>query len=118
MKAYLIDPFQMSISEVDYSGDYKHIYQLIDCDCFDVVTINEEGDGIFVDDEGLINGKSQAFFACYPYPNPLAGKGLVLGRDHEGESVSPKMTIEDLRDRILWVTYTSLLQDAAEMTKS
>lgn len=103
MNAFLIDPFTCTIKEVDYSGSYKHIYQLIDCECFDVVRINDKGDGIFVDDEGLLHDKPQAYFICAPYPNPLAGKGLVLGTDGEGESISPKITIEELEQRVFWL---------------
>ena len=29
MKAILIDPFDQCVSEVDYNGDYKEIYKLI-----------------------------------------------------------------------------------------
>ena len=48
MKAYLIDPEKEEVTEVDYSGDYKDIYRLIDCSTFDVVGITPKGDGIYV----------------------------------------------------------------------
>ena len=62
MKAYLIDPFTKTISMVEYSGDYNEIYKLIECDTFTCADFNEFGDTVFVDDEGLINGKDQEFF--------------------------------------------------------
>jgi hypothetical protein len=104
MNAYLIDPFTKTVTTVEYDGDYQRIYDLIECDMFDVVRINAQGDGIFVDDEGLINGKEQAFFRIDVdgYHHPLAGKGLVLGVDSEGESISPHITHEELCERIFW----------------
>lgn len=100
---YLIDPFAKTITEVEYSGDYKQIYDLIDCECFDVARINGKGDGIFVDDEGLIREKPQAFFIHANYPTPLAGKGFLLGSNDEGDSVTPYCTLAELEQSILWV---------------
>ena len=103
MHAYLIDPFTQTITQVEYSGDYQEIYKLTDCDTFTCVGINEFGDTVFVDDEGLINGKPQEFFMIANYPDPLAGKGLVLGTDDEGDSVSPSITLEQLKAQVDWV---------------
>jgi len=112
MKAYLIDPFTKTISMVEYSGDYNEIYKLIECDTiykliecdtFTCADFNEFGDTVFVDDEGLINGKDQEFFLIGDYPTPLAGKALVLGTNQEGESVEPSMTIEQVAVRVDWI---------------
>ena len=54
MKAYYIDPILKFVAQVDYSGDYKEIYKWIDATTFDVVNINSYGDGLYVDDEGLL----------------------------------------------------------------
>ena len=35
MKAILINPHKETITEVEYSGNYKEIYDLIDCRTFD-----------------------------------------------------------------------------------
>ena len=101
MKAYLINPFAREVTEVDYDGDFNQIYVFLGdgVRCFTCVTINQEGDGVFVDDEGLFNGDNE-FFSVQGYPEPLAGFGLVLGCDPEGESVAPSLTFEELRDRV------------------
>jgi hypothetical protein len=101
-KAILIDPFKRTVSEVDWNGDYHHIYQLTDCDTFDVARINAKGDGIFVDDEGLFK-EEQAFFVYNGYGNPLAGKGLILGSDREGESVKPHVTLKEVQEKVAFV---------------
>lgn len=102
--AYLIDPAARTITPVEYDGNYKSIYELIGATTFDVVRV-ENDDCIFVDDEGLINGNGQrnGFWTYGEYPQPLAGKGLVLGTDEEGESVSAKNTHFDYRRKIGWV---------------
>tara|TARA_R110000822_G_scaffold35007_8_gene98886 strand:+ start:376 stop:729 length:354 start_codon:yes stop_codon:yes gene_type:complete len=103
MRAFLIDPFQQEVTEVNYSGDFKQIYEFIDAHTFDVARLNAKGDGIYVDDEGLY-AEDQRFFQHKFYPSPLAGKGLVLGCDMDtGESASASMTLEQLVDDIEWV---------------
>lgn len=105
MKAYLIDPFKKEVTSVEYNGDFQQIYDLIDCSCFDVARINSHGDGIYVDDEGLIGDiMKQAFFMFSGYPNPLAGKGLVLGTDYQGESVEPHITLDELKSKVRFMT--------------
>ena len=99
MKAYLIDPWTLSISEVDYSGDYKQIYTFIKADLFDVVGINQNGDCIYVDDEGLLKDPDH-WILLEGYDQPLAGRGLVLGTDDEGKSVDPTITLQALASRI------------------
>lgn len=100
---FLINPFTREITEVTFAGDYSKIYPLIDCDCFDIARINEHGDGICVDDEGLYR-EEQSFFYFDGYPQPLAGKGLVLGcRMSDGETVAPHITLQELRDRVKFV---------------
>ena len=101
-KAILIDPVTETITEVEWNGDFHHIYKLIDCDTYDVARINREGDGIFVDDEGLFKER-QFFFWHSDYPQPLAGKGLLLGCDDQGESVAPHTTIEEVRSKVRFV---------------
>ena len=83
MKAILINSFDESVSEVDYNGDYKEIYNLIDCDTFDVVPLDHTND-MYVDDEGLLKNPNRYFKYGQ---QTLAGIGLILAHDDEGESV-------------------------------
>lgn len=85
MVGYLIDPFAQTVTPVEYDGDYRSIYKLIGCSTFTVAS-SSEGLDCYVDDEGLLNGPTD-FFVFEDYPQPLAGKGLVLSHDEEGDSV-------------------------------
>ena len=87
MKAFLIDPFKREITEVEHNGDYTQIYELIECRTFDAVYL-DDGDCIFVDDEGLFAAKRAMFKVGH---SNLANKGLVLGSDKEGETVAAKI---------------------------
>lgn len=97
--AILIDPFNKTITEVVWNGDFHHIYQLIDCETYDCARINRQGDAIFVDDEGLFK-EEQCFFKHDDYPQPLAGKGLILGCDAEGESIMPSISLAEAQEKI------------------
>lgn len=102
-KTFLIDPFAQTITEVEYRGEYRHIYELIDADCYDAARINRHGDALFVDDEGLFK-EEQAFFMHKDYPQPLAGKALLLGcRASDGETIAPTETLEELTANVRFV---------------
>lgn len=102
MRAFLIDPEAKTVNEVLFDGDYHQIYTLIGAECFDVCRL-PDNDGIFVDDEGLVNGKPQSFFMHIDAMQPLAGKGLVLGCDEQGNTVEPKTTLDHLRRSVVWL---------------
>ena len=101
MEAYFIDSENKTVSMIDYDGDWRSIKQIVGCDMFTVLNLNEEGDSLFIDDEGLIiDQENQNYFWFEGYPTMLAGNGLVLGTDKEGESIEPCMPIEWVRERV------------------
>lgn len=103
MRAILIDPFTQTVTETDYNGDFHHIYSLIGCDTFTVLEVGA-GNVLYLDDEGLFKDlASQAFFGLSGYPNPLAGKGLILGTNDEGESIATRLTIEQVKRKVVWL---------------
>jgi hypothetical protein len=77
MLAILIDPFTETIEVVDYSGDWQDISTLLECSLFTTIDLGDS-DTLYVDDEGLYV-EDQRFFNLEGYPQPLAGRGLVLG---------------------------------------
>ena len=105
MKAFLIDPESRTINEVDYDGDYTSIYSFIDAQTFATAMFNQHGDTVFVDDEGLFRTPT-AFFQVTGYPQPMAGKGLVLGCDMDtGDTVECTATLEWLRNHVQWLAF-------------
>ena len=53
MRVILVNPFDETVKEAVYGGDYREIYDLIDCRTFDVVSLSD-ADDLYVDDEGLL----------------------------------------------------------------
>ena len=98
MKAILIDPINRTITEVDHSGDFHEIYKLCDFETFTCITVDQNQDTLYIDDEGLLK-ITDAFFLFDSYPQPLAGKGLLLGTK-KGESVSCKMTLDQVKAKV------------------
>ena len=98
MRAILIDPFNQTITEVEYSGDYKQIYNLIDCNTFTVSSISD-ADDLFLDDEGLL--KDNRYFTWSGHP--FAGKGLILAHDEEGDTIPTTYDLKEVLDRVEWL---------------
>lgn len=100
MRAFLIDPFERTLTEVDYDGDFHSIYKLCDFDTFDVVNAYPYPQvDVYVDDEGLFK-EDQAFFLWGDYPQPLSGKGLILGHDLCGDSTEVDLSYEQIKSCI------------------
>lgn len=104
MKAYLIDPTKRSVDEIDYDGTLDSMYKLLDVQLVDAVVLNEFSDTVFVDDEGLLYSPEEVmrrgFFHVHGYNQHLAGRGLVLGTDAKGASVSPVASIHAIRELV------------------
>jgi hypothetical protein len=107
MRAILIDPESQTITTLEYAGSYQDIYKLIGANTFDVRPIMGPGESIFFDDEFLLKmkegGDAKAFFIL-PGLDPIAGKGLILGVNGGGESISTKVTVDWVKANIKFET--------------
>ena len=83
-KAILIDPFSTSISLISLDK-YQDISDIIGCNFFTTVRVNENTIA-FCDDEGLINNTKRGTLFKF-YPHAIAGKVLLCGSDIEGKTV-------------------------------
>jgi hypothetical protein len=103
-KALLIDVVAQSITEVQV-GNYTDIYKHIGngCECFCVPVNFENGDSIYVDDEGLLKEVKGGFYMMDWY-YPLCGNAIILGTDEEGESVDYKSDLEQIRKEIIFIS--------------
>lgn len=101
VNGYLIDPEARTVTVVpvnvvDGRGGLDDIYKHLQVDCVDLARINEHGDAVFVDDEGLLKDP-EYLFSVDGYANKLAGRGLVLGVDAEGETISPTASFDSVK---------------------
>ena len=101
MKGILINPLDKTIKEVVYTGDFREIYDLVDCRTFDCVMVDSEND-MYIDDEGLYVD-DQRYFRMVELGANYAGKALILSHDDEGDSVSTTLSIEEVKDIVEWL---------------
>lgn len=112
MKAYFIDPFTKTVSEVDLATHTEHdealgsgpvielkaFYQTMGCTLVDKVSLDNQHNAVFVDDEGLLKPVGeQAMFIIIDStgkPHVLAGKALVVGGDQFGFNREPTLSIQ------------------------
>lgn len=108
MRAILIDPVLESITEVEYNNDYRQIYEWLsdkpnslEVSTFDTVMIDQRN-CIFVDGDGLLKDP-RYFFKFKGYPQPLAGRGLILGIRRDGESASASIAIDIVKSKVSFI---------------
>ena len=104
MKAILINPFDQTIKETEYTGDYREIYSLVECRTFDCVRLTPHED-MYIDDEGLIID-NQRYFRMVEIGANYAGKALLLSHDDEGETKATNWTLQDVKDMVEWLPET------------
>lgn len=105
MKAILIDPVARTVTEVDadFAGDYRQISAHLGREYFTAASsINRRGDVLFVDDDGLFK-PDQQFFLWGGLDSPLAGRGLILGSDSEGDTAPPWISLESVALAVRWI---------------
>ena len=109
IKGFFIDPVAMTVSQIELPNgtprdNLNAMYRMINCELVEAVYLNKEQDAVFVDEEGLLKGPTH-FFYIEGTHQPLAGRGVVIGCDEEGKSVSVQaVTLEWLRANTAFVT--------------
>lgn len=105
IKGILIDPFAKTVTDFDLNkdGGFEEINTAIGSHTFTSAAVDHESDTLYVDDEGLFKENQKFFFLpnFSPY-QPLAGKGLIVGIDDEGDSSNVKTTLQEIQNQILW----------------
>ena len=109
MKAIYINPEFEYIHLIDFDGDYKNIYKLLDCRMFECVYPFKNEDTVYIDEEGLLKDSNYAWTIKFdnlvdgegkPIIQTLYGKALILGSNDEGESVDLKTSHYEIRQRV------------------
>ncbi|MQB13173.1 DUF3846 domain-containing protein [Agrobacterium sp. ICMP 6402] len=96
---YLLDPEAGTIQtvEIDARSAFAQTYTLIGCELVQVVPFDSHH-VLVIDEDGLQDGLT-SFTIADGYPQPLAGKIVLVGA-HNGERFTPlQITIEDAAKR-------------------
>jgi hypothetical protein len=103
MKAILIDPSKRSLEYVETPANLLDVHQLIGCDCLDAAYPFGPREAVFVDDTGAIQDNPPLpHFRISGHFWPLYGRALILGITPGGASRSTRLTVEEVRERIIW----------------
>lgn len=108
MRGILINPWTKEITEVQCAEGINDMYRLlsnplgpkVDCFCMGMNWAN--GDVLYVDDEGLLKSGMRLFNIDRYDGQPLAGNGLILGSDREGNSVDAKSMLTEIQTKVSW----------------
>lgn len=101
MKALLIDVSAREVREVEYDG-LADLQKMVG-GYIEIARAWDHGDVLFVDEEGMLKGKT-AFFAVDGIAQPLAGNGVVVGRETGDVTADPTVTREALTKMISFGT--------------
>lgn len=109
MKAFLINPFNHTVIEVQ-ATDWRDIVNHLKCDIMTVasrIPLPNKGSveaTVYVDDNGLFV-EDQSFFQHKGYPEPLAGMGLVIGTDrNDGESADCPCDLDFVNNSVTFLS--------------
>ena len=103
MRGILIDPESRLICGIEVGKGLQPGYDLIGCSVFTCVPM-AGGDAIYIDDDGLFKPGLRSFMIS-GYPEPLFGRGLILGSNAKGNSCAPTMTFTDIQCSLKWTSY-------------
>jgi hypothetical protein len=109
MRGILIDPDTRTVTEIETKGDLDAMHGALTrpgCarnDDINAVRITPHDD-LWVDGEGLLK-PDVPVFRLQGYDHPLAGRGLILGNNGAGESISTQIAIERLCEVIIWTDH-------------
>ncbi len=103
IRGILIDAEHCTIREVEFENTLESYYWLLDCTCIIAPSYDGKHD-VIIDDEGLLNGKSN-FFEL-PEQEPYAGNGLIVGVDpSHGDWKSHSLSVASIRSQVCFVRF-------------
>lgn len=106
MKGILIDPTAKTVTDIEVES-WEKVKEIIGCKWLEGVTIARvaahaeqiHAEQILVNEEGLLVDEPGPFFQVGDN-TPIAGKGVVLGVDYEGDVISTRLTAALVAPRI------------------
>jgi hypothetical protein len=112
MRALLIDAEQRTITEIEFKGNYQDIQAVLGCRQFTtgsrplLGSLEEGFDAVYVSDDDMEDREDPRHWfqvdalRSPPSSYPLAGRGLVLGVDKDGEDCDARISLVELTERI------------------
>lgn len=104
LRGIICDPYTRTVEEV-FTEPYPAWKSLIEVDMIEAVTIARYADGscetLWIDEEGLLHEKADGpYIKVRTHPQPMAGKGIVLGTDQKGDTISSRLPVDLVKEMI------------------
>lgn len=101
-----------AVEVVTLGNDYREIYDVIgnDCKYFEVPITFENNDAMYCDEEALLKPFAGGII-MEGWGQPIVGNVLILGTNEDGESCDAKMTWDELRNQIKFLTYDEIVNN-------
>jgi hypothetical protein len=103
MRAILIDPEKRKVTEINLEpSTLQKIYEVMSCDCIACPVALENGDDLYLDDEGIYKENIDYFiFRDKNYGTmTFVGKCLIIGHNKEGENIDAVSSVVEIAKRI------------------
>lgn len=102
VKVIIIDPFKRQIYEKEIGQDNLQDMQGIVGGYIEAAGAFENGDILFVHEEGLFKENQEFFKISEINPDPLAGVGFIQGHDDEGAGKDATIDHLELAMKVEW----------------
>ena len=120
IKAIMIDALQKPVQEVSYHNDTQEIYKYLSfynkdlsplwkVDRFEIA-MPFAPDDMLIDEEGLLRGENYAF-RIKTEGSLYMGNALILGVDKYGNFTSPRTTLEDVKEQVMFEGRVKIVED-------
>ena len=101
----VINPFKETVSVITYDhfdGDFDDYRKIIEARMLTFVRLYENGDGVYLDDEGLY-ADNRYFWMHANYPQPLVNIGVFVGTDQEGDTIPPRTSLTQFNKDVVFI---------------
>jgi hypothetical protein len=96
VRAIMIDPEQHSVQEIEIEPGLENLHKALDCTYVELFRGAFGNDDLWIDEESVLHDPIY-FFSAPHFPQPIAGKALILAYDDEGECRSTMQAVEEVR---------------------
>ena len=104
VKAYLIDPFSMSIRRANWDRSLDQLYQLLKVDRVEIVHL-PNGDAVYVDEEGRLKPMNRMWIHNEYPQSLLRGRGLYVGPvTYSGDDSNPRASLYEVYENVFFIT--------------
>lgn len=96
IRAIVINPEDRTVSERQIEPTLGALYDVIGASCVDTIRI-AQGPVVWVDDEGLLQGRTHGWVPVGWGSQPIMGAGVITAIDRYGDPQSTTATVDQIR---------------------